>query len=162
MCFEIKTDTLVSVFCVYYVFRLPETEYQKIAIDDVHLCSDKQAMELFTLFNNFRNRKTRMIFTANVPPQELPFANDIKTRMAWGSVYEICALSDEAKTSVLKQLAQNKQMNIDDSIFAYLFNYVSRDLSKLIVLLTEFDIYAVKNARKMTLPLLQQFLKDLI
>ncbi|MDO5686522.1 MAG: DnaA regulatory inactivator Hda [Neisseria sp.] len=140
--------------------RLPESDYDCVAVDDVHLCDEAQAAALFTLFNQWRDAGTRMLFTADVPPRALPLREDVRTRMGWCTVYEIRPLNDEEKMLAMHELARSRQMYADDDIYRYLLRHGSRDLPTLTATLIGFDNYALQQGRRMTLPLLKQFLQQ--
>ncbi len=142
------------------LFLIPESLPVRVAVDDVHLCDEKQAIALFTAFNYWRDAKVEMLFSANVPPQHLPLKEEVRTRMAWGMVYEIQPLTDEEKICLLSEWARKRQLYIDDGVFYYLLRYISRDVLILIDKLQKLDYYSLSCGRKITLPLLQQFLRE--
>lgn len=139
---------------------LPETHYERVAVDDIHWCHETEAAALFTLFNQWRDAGTQVLFTANVPPRALPLREDVCTRMNWCTVYEIQPLSDEEKMQALRELAQARQMYADEELYRYLLRHGSRDLPTLTTTLIRFDDYALQQGRRMTLPLLKQFLQQ--
>ena len=141
------------------IFRLPEN-IKYVAYDNIHLCSEEQQAFLFTQFNENRAQGVYMLFTADVPPVNLPLREDLRTRMGWCAVHKLAALSDENKIIALRLWAQTQQIHIDDTIFSYLLRYYSRDLGKLSGCLKNFDRYSLSSGRRMTVPLLQQFLQE--
>ncbi|MBO7080709.1 MAG: DnaA regulatory inactivator Hda [Neisseriaceae bacterium] len=141
------------------LFRLPEN-IDFVAVDDVHLCDESQAAALFTCFNQWQNAHVKMLFTAISPPMYLPLREDVRTRMAWGTVYEMRSLSDDDKINALRTWAKHRQLPIDDAVFIYLLRYYSRDLGKLSGCLKDLDAYALQQKRNITVPLVQHFLKQ--
>lgn len=141
------------------IFRLPES-ISRIAIDNIHLYNDTQLTELFALFNQFKDSNTPMLFASDTPPAALTWRDDLKTRLNWGGVYEVKPLSDNDKMHALRQFANERQMYIDDAVFHYLMNFVSRDMRLLQGCLKQFDDFAVQHKRRMTVPLLKQFLQE--
>ena len=143
------------------IFRLPEHLHtQHIAFDNIQNYNENQQVALFTLFNYCKDQGIAMLFASDKPPAALPLRDDLKTRLAWGAVYEVLALSDDDKINALRQLANKRQMYIDDAVFHYLMNFVSRDMRQLSGCLKQFDDFAVQHKRRMTLPLLKQFLEE--
>lgn len=142
------------------LFRLPEN-ISHIAFDNIHLYNDTQWAKLFALFNQFKDSNTPMLFASDKPPAALTLREDLKTRLNWGGVYEVKPLSDNDKMHALRQLANERQMYIDDAVFEYLMNFVSRDMRTLCTCLIQFDDFAVEQKRRMTVPLLKVFLKTM-
>lgn len=140
------------------IFRLPES-ISRIAIDNIHLYNDTQWAKLFALFNQFKDSNAPMLFASDKPPAALALREDLKTRLNWGGVYEVKPLSDNDKMHALRQLANERQMYIDDAVFEYLMNFVSRDMRTLCTCLIQFDDFAVEQKRRMTVPLLKVFLE---
>ena len=141
------------------LFRLPES-VSHIAFDDIHLYNAPHLDQLFALFNQFKDNKTPMLFAADKPPQALNMREDIKTRLNWGGVYEVKPLSDNDKMHALRQLADERQMYVDDAVFHYLMNFVSRDIRTLLGCLKQLDNFAVEHKRRITVPLLKAFLEE--
>ncbi|MBR6027130.1 MAG: DnaA regulatory inactivator Hda [Neisseriaceae bacterium] len=142
------------------LFSIPEYLPVRVAVDDIHLCDEKQEVALFAAFNYWRDAGVEMLFSANVPPQRLPLREDLRTRMAWGMVYEIQPLTDEEKICLLSEWARKRQLYIDENVFYYLLRYISRNMLVLIDKLQKLDDYSLSCGRKITLPLLQQFLRE--
>ena len=140
-------------------FRQPEN-LAAVAFDDIHLYAENQQAALFALFNDCKDRGIALLFASDTPPAALPVRDDLKTRLAWGGVYEVKPLSDNDKMHALRQLANERQMYIDDAVFHYLMNFVSRDMRLLQGCLKQFDDFAVQHKRRMTVPLLKQFLQE--
>lgn len=143
------------------IFRLPEHLHtQHIAFDNIQNYNENQQVALFALFNDCKDQGFAMLFASNTPPAALPLRDDLKTRLAWGAVYEVLALSDDDKINALRQLANERQMYIDDAVFHYLMNFISRDMRQLSGCLKQFDDFAVQHKRRMTVPLLKAFLAE--
>lgn len=142
------------------IFRLPEHfNTQHIAFDNIQNYNENQQVALFALFNDCKDQGIAMLFASNTPPAALTWRDDLKTRLNWGGVYEVKPLSDNDKMHALRQFANERQMYIDDAVFHYLMNFVSRDMRLLQGCLKQFDNFAVQHKRRMTVPLLKAFLE---
>jgi DnaA family protein len=74
-------------------------------LDDCDKLSPQAQIEAFALFNQIREHGAYMVSTGPVPPAVLPVREDLRTRMGWGLVYQIHALSDDEKIAALTHAA---------------------------------------------------------
>jgi hypothetical protein len=79
-----------------------------VALDALETVLGQPAWEqaLFALINAARDAGTRLIFAARRPPAELSLdLPDLRSRLGWGPVLALEALSDEQKSAALEQRA---------------------------------------------------------
>lgn len=136
-----------------------ETEH--IAIDNIQALDLHEQEILFNIFNRLRNSGNgSLLISADVPPHALQIREDLRTRMGFCIVYEVCPLSDEDKITALIHMAHERQLVVDISIFHYLLNHWRRDMESLTAMLDTLDHYALSTGRRITLPMLRQLLKQ--
>ena len=138
-------------------------------MDDVETFSRAQQTHLFHLFNAVRADKAQdtpsrrhMVVTASCPPAHLPsdFLPDLRTRLSWDLVYELHALTDEEKTQVLFEQAEQRGLTLGHGVIDYMLRYSSRDLSKLHDFLVQLDAYGLQKKQAITVPLLKEWLSS--
>jgi DnaA family protein len=134
-----------------------------IALDDVQLIAGKPEWEkaLFTLFNQARDRHTRLLFTANCGPASLPLdLPDLKSRLSWGVSYKLITLTDEDKVQLLLQAAEQRGLILKQEAARYILSRYSRDISGLLNILDQLDHASMAAQRKLTLPFVRQQLQE--
>ena len=136
-----------------------DAEY--LAIDQIEKLNNEEQALLFAIFNRFRNSgKGFLLLSSEYTPQQLVIREDLRTRMAYGLVYEVKPLTDREKIDALVSMAAARQVTIDPEIFEYLLNHWRRDMDSLMQMLDTLDNYAVMMGKRITLPLLRQLLKQ--
>jgi DnaA family protein len=67
-------------------------------------------------------------------------------------------LSDEQKTTILQNKMADKNIHINDKIYAYLFKHYSRDLNELLSAIEQLDEASLQKKTGITIPLIKQVL----
>ena len=67
---------------------------QALAVDDVERLDEAAQIALFRLYNRLREEGGVLLAAGSAPPAQLKLRDDVVTRLAWGLVYEVHALSD--------------------------------------------------------------------
>lgn len=159
----------------YSGFYLPLQEYcteptevlqglehvQLVCIDDIHCIAGDVEWEeqLFHFFNRIRALGHRLLITADQPPAQLPIKlPDLKSRLAWGIVYNLQPLQDEHKIAALQLRAHARGLELDLAVARFLLRRCPRDLGKLFMLLEQLDHASMAEQRRLTIP----FVKDVL
>ena len=140
---------------------LPENihDYEYIAIDGVANLTDADQINLFSVFNQFKDQKKGfLLVAANTPPWQLNIREDLRTRMGFCLIYEMHPLTDEEKIIALGEIARSRQLSISDDVFSYLINHWQRDMDKLVDLLSILDQYSLAVKKPITVPLVKKVL----
>ncbi len=135
--------------------------YGLICVDDVDAIAGRDAWEsaLFHLYNRARERGALMIFSAVGKPADLGLnLTDLRSRLAWGSVWHIEELPDQDKLSALQLRAWQRGFSLPDEVGAYLMQRCPRDMHSLFALLDKLDRASLSEHRKLTIPFVRQFL----
>lgn len=132
-----------------------------ICIDDIDQIAGSKLLEeqLFHLFNRVRAKGNRLIIAADVPPTQLKIElADLKSRLSWGTVYQLEPLDDEQKLKLLCMRAFARGLELDDSVAKFLLRRCSRKMTQLFSLLDQLDQASLSKQRRLTIP----FVKDVL
>jgi DnaA family protein len=132
-----------------------------IAIDDLDAIANNPAWEeaLFHLYNRVRDGSSRLLMTGSSAPAILPIAlSDLRSRVAWGMVYQINELSDHDKCRVLQLRAERRGLELSESAAVFLCRRMARDLGALLQTLDRLDQASLSAQRKLTIPFLKEAL----
>lgn len=145
-------------------FALPFDEHwSAVVMDDVHAYSDMQQTVAFNWFINAlspANGVQRWVVAAGtVPPADLPLREDLRSRFAWGHVFQLHPLDEPARRAVLGQEARARGIVLSEDVVDYMLKRFSRDLGSLMELLAHLDRFALRTQRAITIPLLKTMLE---
>jgi DnaA-homolog protein len=135
-------------------------EIDLAAIDDVDLLNEAGQSVLFNLYNDVRERGGIVLAAGNAPPGQLPLRADVVTRLAWGLVYEVHALTDDEKMHALAQRAAARGFDLLPEVTQYLLSRVPRDMRTLIAMVDALDRYSLETKRAVTLALAREMLQE--
>ena len=129
-----------------------------VAVDDVELLGEDAQVALFHLYNALRERRGALVASGDAPPVQLGMRQDLVTRLGWGLVYQVHALSDEEKTLALKGHAAARGFRLPDEVCAYLLTRVRRDMPSLLAMLDALDRHSLEAKRPITVALARELL----
>ena len=135
------------------------SESQVVAIDDAHDLGEPAQAVVFNLYNRIRDAGGVLIASGNAPPAQLKLRPDVKTRLAWGLVYEVHALSDAEKAEALAGHAAARGFSLPPQVSQYLLTRVKRDMRTLIAMLDALDRYSLEAKRPVTLTLARELVE---
>ncbi|HEX6691787.1 MAG TPA: DnaA/Hda family protein [Burkholderiales bacterium] len=130
-----------------------------VAADDVETLDPTAQQALFNAINAARDGQTAVIAAGNAPPAGLGLREDLRTRLAWGLVYQLRAPSDADKAAYLRAEAARRGLRLPEEVLAYLLSHQPRDLASLSALIDALDRYSLANKRPLTLPLVREALQ---
>ncbi len=129
--------------------------------DDVERLDEPGQIALFNAVNAARDSGGTVLAAGNAPPAQLALREDLKSRLAWGLVYQVKPLSDAEKALTLHGEAARRGLKLSDEVVWYLLTHVRRDLHSLIGLLEQIDRASLEQRRAVTLPLVRELLRSL-
>ncbi len=130
-------------------------------VDDVESLTAEEQEQLFTLMNAVRsNPETRLLIAGHAPVRELKIREDIRSRLAWGLVFELRYLDDESAACEFVRQAHERGIELDKEVTHWVAAHCPRDMRSLRALLDGIDAYAMEQKRKVTLPLLLQYISQ--
>ena len=129
-----------------------------VVVDDVQLLDGGGQHALFVAINEARDTGPGVLVAGDKPPAQLDLREDLRTRLAWGLVYELRPLGDEDKARHLKAVAAARGLQLSDDIVAYLLTRLPRDMRSLQSIMEVLDQYSLMRKRPLTLPLVREAL----
>ncbi len=136
-----------------------------VVADDVDTLDAPGQVALFNRINEVREARAdrvadTVLAVGPLPPAQLGLRDDLRSRLAWGLVYEVKPLSDADKAAYLRDAAARRGMRIPDEVVNYLLTHVRRDLHSLVAILSHLDTYSLSRQRPVTIPLVREALAD--
>jgi len=126
--------------------------------DDVHLLSADAQQALFVAVNAARESGRGVLAAGDKPPAALALRDDLRTRLAWGLVYGLHPLGDEAKHAHLAALAARRGLQLSPEVAAYLLARLPRDFASLNSVMEILDKHSLARQRGLTVPLVREAL----
>jgi len=131
-----------------------------IAVDDVDRLDERLVGALFRILNGVQASKAIHIFMAGkAAPAALELREDLRTRLAWGLVFQTDLLGDDAKIQALEQAAQARGLVLSPDVLPWLLSRFYRDMPNLMALIDALDAYSLETKRAVTLPLVRELLQ---
>ncbi len=129
-----------------------------ICLDDIDqwLLGETWENALFDLINRVRENNSRLLLASAQPPDEsfvkLP---DLRSRLAWGPVFQLQELSDKEKFLALHYRAQQSGLELPENVADYLMQRYPRDMFGLFERLAVLDKASMAMQRRLTIPLIK-------
>ncbi len=141
-----------------------DDRWQVVVLDDCHLYTANQQAAAFNWFVNAQTPTSgtaRWVLAAGAaPPSDLVLREDLRTRLGWGHVFQLQALSESERRAVLRRAADERGVFLSDEVMDFMLKRFSRDLSSLMMLLDQLDGYALRTQRAITIPLIKAMLES--
>jgi len=131
-----------------------------VLMDDAHLYTAVQQHAAFNWFVNAQTLQRGVLAAGAVPPADLKLREDLRTRLGWGHVFQLHALSEPERRAVLRQAADARGVFLGDDVMDYMLTRFSRDLVSLMQLLEQLDGFALRTQRAITIPLIKSMLES--
>jgi DnaA family protein len=135
--------------------------WRVVLMDDVHLYTSVQQHAAFNWFVNSATVGCSVMATGDSAPAALMLRDDLRSRLGWGDIFTLQALSDVAQREVLKQSAHARGLQLGDEVLDYMSTRFTRDLGNLMQWLDKLDQYALQTKRAITVPLLKEMLDNI-
>jgi len=129
-----------------------------VALDDVDRLDEEGQVAVFDLYNALRESGGALVASAAAPPVQLKLREDLVTRLAWGLVYQVHALTDENKAQALADRASSRGFRLAPEVCDFLLTRAQRDLPTLLATLDALDRYSLETKRPVTVPLARELL----
>jgi DnaA-homolog protein len=129
--------------------------------DDVERLDEPRQISLFNAINAARDSGGTVLAAGAAPPAQLALREDLKSRLAWGLVYQVKPLSDAEKALTLHAEAARRGLKLADEVVWFLLTHTRRDLRSLSALLDRIDRASLERQRAVTLPLVRELIRGL-
>ncbi len=133
-----------------------------VCLDDVDQLAQSRLWEeaLFDLINRMRETGNSLLLAAATSPDamqvQLP---DLRSRLAWGPVFQLQSLSDAEKYEALRLRANQRGLELPENVAEYLMRHYPRDLFGLFERLEVLDTASMAMQRKLTVPFVKSVLE---
>jgi DnaA family protein len=127
--------------------------------DDVQYLDGPAQVALFNVCNTLREGGGVLLAAGDLPPARLSLRPDLLTRLAWGLVYEVHALSESDRRAALRDYAAARGFTLPPEVADYLLARAPRDLSSLRALVDTLDRLSLQQKRAITVPLARELLQ---
>ena len=130
-----------------------------LVIEDIESMSDIEQIQAFSIFNDCKENGKKLFITGSNSPNNMGLRSDLSSRLSWGIVYQIKALTDNEKKLALLNHSKQKGMSSNVKVIEYCMKNLKRDLHYLIATLDALDNWSLKTKKPMTIPLLKKLLE---
>ncbi len=133
-----------------------------IALDDIDCIIGNKEWEvaLFNLINQCRESGQKLLMSSNKNPRRMNCAlPDLASRLIWGGIYQLHALSDIDKPKALQARAEQRGFKLSDKVIEYLYRRYPRDIESLMTLLDTLDKESLREKTVITIPFVRKILK---
>lgn len=141
-----------------------DERWSAVLLDDVQLYTAEQQAVAFNWFVNAQSPavgpQRAVLACGDRPPADLSLREDLRSRLAWGHVFQLHPLDEPARRAVVRRAAAARGMVLSDEVMDFMLNRFARDLSSLMALLDRLDGYALRTQRPITIPLVRAMLAD--
>jgi DnaA family protein len=132
-----------------------------VCLDDVDRVLGRADWELalFHLSNRARQRGCALLVAGNAAPRALGVdLPDLRSRLAWGIVYQLAQAGDEEKIAILQFRARRRGLNLSREVCSYLISRSARDMEALLALLATLDRASLVEQRALSIPFVKAVL----
>ncbi len=130
-----------------------------LGFDGVEQLDAPDQVKLFNIYNELKDGSGVLLVTGPLPPARLALRPDLLTRLAWGLVYEVQALSEDDRRAAIFDYARSRGFAMPPEVADYLLARVPRDLSSLRALVDTLDRLSLERKRAVTVPLAREVLQ---
>lgn len=126
-----------------------------VCLDDVEQVLGRSEWELalFNLCNRARQRGCRLLVAGNAAPRMLAVdLPDLRSRLAWGMVFQLTPAGDEEKIAILQFRAARRGLVIGREVCSYVITRSARDMDALLGLLETLDKASLVEQRPLSIP----------
>ncbi|MFK7995756.1 MAG: DnaA regulatory inactivator Hda [Granulosicoccus sp.] len=127
-----------------------------LCIDDLQRLDHAAEVDLFNLINRCRALGTQLIVAADRSVEELGLAlSDLKTRLAWGLVFQLRPLSEEGLHKAFREEIELRSLEVSDEVIGYVLKRFPRRMNILKQVVDELDEVSLMEQRKITVPFIK-------
>ena len=135
-----------------------------VCIDDVDLITQAELQlehPLFRLINRLRSEDGCLIMAGRSNPRHLVLQlADLHSRLLWGSVFRLTAISDMEKPNALSLHAKFNGAEIPKTTITYLLNHYPRDMDYLTKVVDHISRVGFQCKRHLTVPFVKRVLAE--
>lgn len=137
-----------------------------LLVDDIQFLATSEATqeEFFHTFNDLHASGKQIIMTSDRPPKMLTTLEDrLRSRFEWGLIADVKPTNLETRMAILrKKEVHLKGLHLPDEIILFIATRLKSNVRELEGFLRRIQAYTQLNAQDITLPLVQEILKELL
>lgn len=137
-----------------------DENWAAVVMDNVQLFTAEQQHTAFNWFVHAQTLQRPVLAAGNVAPVDLVLREDLRTRLGWGHIFHLLALTEPERRAVLRKAADARGIFLSDEVMDYMLTRFSRDLGSLMFLLDSLDGYALQTQRAVTIPLIKSMMDN--
>ena len=126
-----------------------------VCLDDLDavLGNEDWELALFDFYNRARQTGCRLLLSADAAPRALAVdLPDLRSRLAWGVVFQMAVGSDEFKQQILSFRAARRGLQMPPEVASYIVTRAPRSLARLLALLDQLDAASLAEKRSLSIP----------
>ncbi len=135
-------------------------EARCVAVDHVDDLTPDDQITLFSIYNSLKEGEGQLLTAGRLPPARLELRDDLRTRLGWGLVFQVQAMSDGDKLAALKRHAAMRMLDIPDDVLRWLITHWRRDMSSLVAMIDALDHYSLALQKPITVPFVKHILQS--
>ena len=127
-------------------------------VDDIeHVCGRLDwENALFALVERLHAGRGILLVAGRTNPASLNLAlPDLATRLGWGLVYQLHALSDSEIIEALQLRARNRGLHMSEKVARYVLHHYPRDARSVFDFLDQLDETSLARQRRITIPFIR-------
>lgn len=137
-------------------------QQELVCLDDLDSVMGDPEWEIaiFDLFNRIKaSGQTLLFVSATLSPSALNVQlPDLASRLKWGEIYHLSALTDEQKLEVLQKNARQRGIDLPAETAQFLLKRLNRDTHTLLQALERLDKASLQAQRNLTIPFVKETL----
>ena len=133
-----------------------------VCFDDMQAIAGQPEWEeaVFHLYNRIYEAGGRLILAGCDLPKALSLhLADLTSRLSWGVVYQLHALSDSEKLAALIMRAERRGFSLSEEVGKYLLTHCPRHMGTLLAALEALDKASLAAQRRLTIPFVKEVLQ---
>lgn len=146
-------------------FRNKYRHVDVLMVDDIQFISGRVGTqeEFFNTFNALHTSGKQVILSSDRPPMELTTLEErLRSRFEGGLITDIQPPDTETRLAILQKKAQLENIDVDESVLAFIAEKVNSNIRQLEGSLTRVMAYSQLTKRPMDIALADTALKDII
>ncbi|KKP31313.1 MAG: hypothetical protein A2312_00625 [Candidatus Staskawiczbacteria bacterium RIFOXYB2_FULL_32_9] len=136
-----------------------------LIIDDIQFLAGKNKTqeEFFHTFNSLYEKNKQIVLSSDRPPNAIPELEErLRSRFEGGMIADVSLPDYETRLVILKNKAQEKNLNISEDVLEYIANNVKKNIRELEGALNRLSLHIKTNNDGITIDLAKQLLKGFV
>ncbi len=146
-------------------FRAKYRKVDVLLIDDVHFLSGKEATqeEFFHTFNALFDMHKQIVISSDRSPKEIDGIEDrLISRFEWGLVTDIQPPDIETRIAILQNKASEENFTVEADVNKYIATHITSNIRELEGALITVMAYSKLTEQPISIPMVEEVLRDLI